>query len=158
ISSITNTGSVSALAGNVNISAVTSGLAISNAAAALSAVNLNNAGGTISALKGDINLGDPLNETWADINVIGGNLLSKNLNIYAGQGTANVLADQVTGVVNTSGAAAHIGADTKNLVLGNQCLTGDPTYYNTGNIVLGGNINVGENLAIIAGGNITTNQ
>ncbi len=69
-----------------------------------------------------------------------------------------MFVNELTGVVNTSGSAAHVSANTADLILGTQCLFGDPTYYNTGNIIIGGDIKVSDDLAIIAGGNITTNQ
>ncbi len=82
----------------------------------------------------------------------------KELNVFTGAGTSDVFVNELTGVVNTSGSAAHVSANTADLILGTQCLLGDPTYYNTGNIIIGGDIDVSDDLAIIAGGNITTNQ
>lgn len=119
---------------------------------------VNNYGGVINAGNSSINVRNSDYNGVSDSIVFGGNLLSSKLNMHAGQGTANLMANEVTGVVSTTGLAAHVSTNTADLMLGEQCLTGDPTYYNTGNIILGGDVIVGEALAIIAGGNITTNQ
>ncbi len=121
-------------------------------------MNVNNLNGNISALNGDINVRSADYDAPFNTTVTGGDLLSKEVNAYTGGGTTDVFVNELTGVVNISGSAAHVSADTSDLIIGNQCLVGDPTYFNTGNIVLGGNIIVGEALAIIAGGNITTTQ
>jgi len=119
---------------------------------------VNNYGGSLNALNGSINLRETGYNGYADSIIFGGNLFSQEVNINAGQGTGDIIANQVTGKVNATGLAAHVSTNTSDLIIGDQCLTGDPTYYNTGNIIIGGNINVAETLAIIAGGNITTNQ
>lgn len=144
---IVNSGRVESIAANVNLDSST-----------LSSLNVNNFGGTITALDGAINIRSSEYQERFDTLVSGGDLLSKELNVYTGGGTADVFVNALTGIVNTSGTAAHVSANTEELILGTQCLVGDPTYYNTGNIVLGGDIFVNETLAIIAGGSITTNQ
>lgn len=120
-------------------------------------LTVDNRLGTFSAANGGINLRSLDYSGTGDSTIYGGDLLSRDLNVSSGQGTGNVTVNQLTGTVNTKGAAAHVNSNTSDLVLGTQCLTGDPTYYNTGNVILGGNVDVGETLAIIAGGNITTN-
>lgn len=140
-----NSGRVESLAANVNLDSS-------------SALLVNNAGGTIAALNGAINVRSAEYQDQFNALVSGGDLLSKELNIFTGVGTANVFVNELTGTVNSSGSAAHVSANTENLILGTQCLVGDPTYYNTGNIILGGDIVVNETLAIIAGGSISTNQ
>lgn len=144
---INNHGLLSATTGDVTFSAPADG-----------ALFVNNTGGTVSATNGAINVRSANFNGTTDSNVYGGNFYSHELNLNAGQGTANLTANEVTGTVNTKGLAAHVNTNTSNLILGTQCLTGDPTYYNTGNIVIGGAMFVGEDLAIIAGGDITTNQ
>ncbi len=61
---------------------------------------------------------------------------------------------QITAQLNSYAGAEHFAADTSNLILGNNCITGDPTYANTRNITISGNLSPSEALAIIAGGNI----
>src|SRR5262249_36705793 len=108
------------------------------------------------ALNGAINIREAGYDESFNSTIVGGDLLSKDLNVSSGQGTANVYVNELTGKVNTTGSAAHVVANTDTLILGEQCLIDDPTYFNTGNIVIDGNIFVGEKLAIIAGGNITS--
>lgn len=161
--SLTNSGTVTAQQ-NLNIQSpevFNSGtLASSNAnlnlAASASEMNVNNYNGTLSALNGAINVRSADYAETFDTNVVGGDLFSKEVNAYTGQGTTNIYVNDLTGVLNTNGSAAHVSTNTDTLILGNQCLVDDPTYFNTGNIVLAGDIIVGEDLAIIAGGDITT--
>lgn len=142
---ITNYGSIASQNGDITLGTPTDAKLI-----------VNNLGGNMSALNGAINVRAADYAGTADSIVYGGNLRSKDLNLNAGQGTATLTAEDVTGTVNSTGLAAHVNVNSETLVLGEQCLTGDPTYYNTGNIVISGNVIVGEDLAIIAGGDITT--
>jgi len=121
------------------------------------AMNINNTNGTVSALNGAINIREAgYNENFNTV-VNGGDLLSKELNVNSGLGTADLNVGKLTGTVNETGFASHVTADTDVLNLGNICLTGDPTYYNTsGSINIAGNITSGEYLAIIARDNITS--
>lgn len=144
---INNVGSIGSTNGNITLDAPID-----------SALKINNFGGILNAGNGAINIRNADYAGTFDTTVFGGNLYSTEVNINAGQGTADLTANEVTGMVNTKGLAAHVSTNTSDLLLGDQCLTGDPTYYNTGNIILGGNVIVAEKLAIIAGGNITTNQ
>ncbi|MBX3152678.1 hypothetical protein KF728_21150 [Candidatus Obscuribacterales bacterium] len=162
--SITNSsGAVVGAAGNVvlnasvinNQGAVNAQGDITLMGTADSTLGVNNFGGTLSALNGSINLRENGFEGTGNSIIYGGDLLSKQLNINAGQATGDVIARNVTGVINSSGLAAHVSANTDTLVLGTQCLTGDPTYFNTGDIIIGGDITVAEDLTIIAGGNIS---
>ncbi|MBX3149910.1 S-layer family protein [Candidatus Obscuribacterales bacterium] len=120
------------------------------------ALTINNFGGTVSAQNGSINLRETDYIGTGNSIIYGGDLLSKQLNINAGQATGDVVANDVTGTVNSSGLAAHVSVDTDTLVLGTQCLTGDPTYYNTGDILINGSISVAEDLTIIAGRDISS--
>lgn len=162
--SITNSsGAVAGASGNVvlnssvinNQGTVSAQGDITLAGAADATLGVNNFGGTLSAVNGNINLRESGFDGTGNSIIYGGDLLSKQLNINAGQATGDVIARNVTGVINSSGLAAHVRVDTDTLVLGTQCLTGDPTYYNTGDIIIGGNITVSEDLTIIAGGNIS---
>ena len=145
--SIANAGAINALAGNVNVQAMQG-----------SSLAFNNAGGTISALAGDINIGDPTSTLKTDLNISGGNFLSHNLNLYSGNGAINVDVDNVTGRVNAYGGEANVTAATPNLIIGEMQLTGDPNYYNTtGDVTIGQGLTFnGTNLALVAFGNILT--
>lgn len=144
IGSITNSGLIAAAAGNININAqIAQSLA------------LNNARGTLEALNGSINVRDLAYTGSADLDLFGGDYLSRQLNLFTGTGVATVSAGELTGIINTVAGTEHIFADTNLLRLGDHCVSGDPTYYNTGSIEIIGTVSVNENLAIVAGGDIT---
>ena len=142
-----NSGSIESTSNNVTI----------NSGVLDSALMIDNRKGTVSALNGDINIRSMSYQGASDSIVYGGDLISKNLNMNAGQGTSNVDVDTITGIINQTGVAAHVKANTETLKIGEVCLTGDPTYYNTaGNINITGNISVAENLVFVASGNISS--
>jgi len=144
---ITNSGLLSSLNGNVTLGGAPGPQAQD--------MWVNNTGGTISAANGAINVRDAAYSGVANTYVYGGNLLSQQVNLNAGAGTTNVDVDQLTGVLSSIGNAVHVQASTDNLVLGKQCLTGDPTFYNdAGSITIDGDITVSESLAIVASGDI----
>ncbi len=136
-SSIRNSGTVSATSGSITLDGPE--------AAALS---VNNTGGTMSAQT--ISLRNSDYQGSFDTNLTGGDLLSKQFNINSGTGMTEVDVNQLTGTLNQKGLGVHVKAATENLTIGNTCLTGDPTYYNTaGDITIVGNITVAEALTII---------
>ncbi|HEY9789337.1 MAG TPA: hypothetical protein V6D22_02990 [Candidatus Obscuribacterales bacterium] len=145
---IINSGLIQSLGSNINISAPNT-----------ATITVNNANGLLQALLGDINVRDASFTAKSDFDLTGGNLLSKVLNISTGNGSANVDVKNITGIVNINAGIEHLVAATRNLNIGTQNLTGDPTIYN-----LNGNINLtntltptgGAPLAIIASGNITS--
>ncbi len=113
--------------------------------------------GKIVAAEGAINVRSLDYLGTANTTVSGGDLLSRELNLSAGQGVLRVNAGKITGTVFQTGSEAHIEASTENLVIGEVCLTGDPTFKNdAGNISITGDITVAEDLSIIASGNITS--
>ena len=119
-------------------------------------LTIDNTNGVVKALNGSINIRNAAYSGVGNSTVNGGDFLSENFNIHSGQGTAEVAVNDLTGTVQSSGTALHLLASTDVLTIGSQCLTGDPTYYNTGNISITGNIDVGEKLAILATGDITS--
>jgi hypothetical protein len=137
---ITNSGTVASESGSINIGS-----------GGGQPLKIQNSGGTFEALLGSINI-----QNAGGIDFRGGNLIANTVNLCGGSGSADVNADSITGTVNTSGDAAHVTSHNGLLTLGDINVTGDPTYYNKGNIKITGNISVGEDLAIIAGGNVTT--
>ncbi len=139
--SIANSGTVSSSSGNVNLNCVSGALSMANA------------GGTISAANA-INV----NPTGTGVSTVtGGDLLSQQLNLNSGTGTINVDANNLTGAINSTGNAVHVQASTKELVLGTQILTGDPTFYNNaGDIDINGNETINQSVTIIASGNVLT--
>ncbi len=142
---LVNTGAISSLAGNINI-----------ASQAAQNIIINNAGGTLAALRGAINIRDQLTTELANITVSGGNLSARELNFYGRN--MNVSVSELSGSLNMTGSTAHVMTHTPNLLLGNMSLTGDPTFYNdSGDVVIASDLTYsGQNLAIVAKGNITT--
>jgi filamentous hemagglutinin len=148
-SALKNTGNVSA-AKNITITAPQTSLN--------QALTINNTSGTLNA-SGDINIRTETYQGAADTNLFGGNIFCNNLNLHSGNGTVNVNVNELNGTVQSKGTAAHVTASTDVLTLGNICLTGDPTFYNTaGSINIDGNITVAEALTIIANGSVNFNN
>ncbi len=142
---VNNAGLISSSSGNVSLDGPST-----------ATLQVTNSGGTIAALSGDINIRNSSYNGVFNTYVAGGSLYSKEVNVNAGLGSAEIDVDDLTGTLNQSGAASHVAANTDTLRLGNICLTGDPTYSNaSGNISIDGNIAVGEALSIIASGDIT---
>jgi adhesin HecA-like repeat protein len=143
--SMENTGTITSNSGNVNLYSP-----------ATTALAFNNAGGTISALNGAINVRDASYDGEFNSTITGGDLLSKTLNMNTGRGVMDVFVDELTGTVAQTGYAAHVSANTETLNLGNICLVGDPTYKNSGGDVnITGDLIVGEALVIIARDDVT---
>ncbi len=90
------------------------------------------------------------------MNLAYGNYLSNELNLNAGSGYVQGATGNVTGQININADSAHLASASKDMLLGNDLVNGDPTYVNTaGDITLNGAVtSSGANLAIIASGNI----
>lgn len=162
---VVNSGEISAKSGSLNIAAnIVTNSGTVNAAQNLQIENLSGDSLNISNTNGQLNATGNMNliatsksNSLPSISLNGGNLLSQQLNLSAGQsGIINVNADNISGIVNALGNSAHVLANTSLLRLGNNNLRGDPTYFNTGSIQISSNISVGEDLTIIAGGDVTT--
>jgi len=140
---VNNAGVISSTAADINVTAAP-GVAL----------YMNSVGGTYQANQGNINIRDCV--IGGDVNMLGGDFLSQQLNIRTASGALAGTVGDVTGTLNTSGYAAHFAADTANLVMGENHQDGDPTFANTGNILINGNVTANEDLTILAGGNITS--
>jgi len=145
--SVRNSGQIIASTGNVQF----------NSVAALN-ININNTNGLVQALQGSINVRDDAYAGSANLNLTGGDWLSKDVNLNSGSGIAAANIGKVTGAINTNAAEAHVSAATQNLIIGNTNLSGDPSFFNTaGDVTIGGNLNFsGQDLAIVAQNNIVT--
>jgi hypothetical protein len=133
---IVNSGLMAALANNINIASATA-----------QNLTVNNVGGTLQALAGSINAGDALSSLKSNISILGGDLLSRELNIYGGTGTTNISVSQISGLMNISAGEAHTMVSSGSLNLGNLLLTGDPTFYHTsGPITINGDIAAGDRI------------
>jgi hypothetical protein len=154
IGSIVNSGNITAFLGNINIATQLSQSIAANVAQAL---NINNVGGTLSALNGTINIRDALFAAKVDTNLLGGDWLARELSLHGGNGVLRANVHNVTGVTNVDAGAAYISADTPNLNLGELNLSGDPTFYNNGgSVTLGSATSVTGDLAIVASQDIIT--
>lgn len=149
--SIVNSGLISSITGNINIASQLSGSAASQA---LQALNVNNVGGIMQALNGNINVGNVFSSGNTNISLYGGNWLSKALNVNAGLGSVTASLGQLTGALCVQAGAAHVYADTSVLRLGNTKIEGDPTFVSTGDIELNGELTAAQSLSLIAQGNI----
>ena len=137
-----------------------------NTQTALQNLTINNTSGLMQVFNGSINLRQSGYAGAANISLMGGDWLSKQLNFSAGTGSVTADIGNVTGVINVDAGCAHILASTSNLQLGQLNISGDPTYYNTlGSISVTGPITTtaGQALAFVASqdisisNNITTN-
>ncbi len=162
-STLTNSGTISAqdsvfiTANNVNnsrtITAVNGAVSI-NGSPTL-AINVNNTNGTISALNGAINVRNADYKGTFNNNITGGDLLSKEVNLFAGNATNEVVVNQLTGLLSQTGSAGHVSTATDNLQIGDTCFTGDPTFYNNGSqISISGTVTFAEDIVFISTGNI----
>lgn len=144
-STVNNSSTITALNGNINIDGP-----------ATADLNVNNSGGTLSAVKGAINVRTPGYEGTFNNNLNGGDLLSREVNLYGGKATNYVNVNELTGTLSQTGLASHVRTSTDALILGSTCLTGDPTFFNNGDIFITGDLIVAEALTIIAEGTIST--
>ncbi len=127
IGTFVNAGSVVSQTGNLNFS---TGQLVRD-------MTINNLGGTLQALNGAINFRDSSFSALSNLSITGGDFLSKELNLNSGQGTVDVAAGNITGLVNLTAGCAHVLAETPDLRFGSLDVSGDPTYYNpTGSITL----------------------
>ncbi len=139
IGQITNSGNISASAGNLNISAAMN-----------SNLLINNLNGILSA-SNSINVREVLFNSAANTSILGGDLLSKQLNVFGGNGALNVDVGNLTGVANATASTIYFSASTPNLQLGNIIATGDPVLINpTGSVTIVGTVGAGGDMAIAA--------
>lgn len=143
----------------VNSGLITSAGNINVASQILQHMQINNMHGTMQALNA-INIGDPLTQAKIDLNITGGDLISKQLNLSSGNGSVDVYVRDLQGVVNVKAGELHVSAETSNLLLGDINLSGDPSFYNSavnGDVTISGDLNFGgQDLAIVASRNIVT--
>jgi hypothetical protein len=143
---ISNSGTIQAHAGNLNLNG-----------SQLADLTIFGAGGKFQASTA-INVRDANYAGFRGTTLAGGDYLSQALNLHGGDGEVSAVIGQVSGTINSQARSAHVTAVSDNMILGEICMTGDPTFYNVdvagGDITLAGNITVGENLAIIASGDI----
>ena len=125
-------------------------------------ISINNTNGMLSALgaggiQGIINIReDGAALELANVRVVGGELSAANgINVYGKNMDVNV--DTISGAISNKGSTAHVSVSSGNLVLGDQTLSGDPTYFNNAGDVTVGNITAASDVAVVASGNVTLN-
>lgn len=144
---LVNGGLISSLSDNINISGKT----------ADTNIIISGSQGSFLANSGDINIRSSLYSGSANVTIAGGDYFSRNLNIFSGTGEVAASLGQISGNLNTVAGVQHFNARSSVLNLGNNCISGDPTYVNFGgDININGIVSNGAdaNLAIIAAGNI----
>ncbi len=133
--------------------------------AALGNINITNANtlditGTQASIfeagNGKINIDVNATSLTQGINLAYANYLSKELNLNAESGYIQGVTNNVTGQINVIANSAHLVTVSKDMLIGNALVNGDPTYVNTGgDISLNGSVTSSSaSLAIIASGNI----
>ncbi len=149
IGNIINSGNISALVGNINITAANS-----------QSILVNNTGGQMQALAGQINIRDARFNQKADLNLAGGNWIARELNLNSGQGSVSVDVGELLGTLNITAGCAHIQAASPNLTLGQMQISGDPSFFNTtGNVVITSLLSTSGNpLTIVAHSDIDFNS
>src|SRR4029077_4922837 len=105
-------------------------------------IAITNASGTIQALNGSINIGGMELGKSALLSLTGGNLAAQAINLQAGTGAIQANVNNVTGAVNVSGGSAQFASAAGVLDLGSLAVSGDPTFFNVGDIRIDDNINV----------------
>lgn len=144
-----NSGLISSQAGNLNFS---TGQILRN-------IRLDNAAGTLQAPDGRINIGTPCATDSFNIEVTGGNLLSREVNISSGAGDAILDVGAASGVVNVYANNVSIQTDTPSLRLGDLAVSQDPIIVNSGSIDLSHSAPVrGSEFVVVAGENITSSS
>ena len=146
IGSIVNSGLINSIAGNINVSS-----------SLVNNILFNNTNGTLLAQLGSINFRDASFTPKLDFDLLGGDVISKSLNIWSGQGTSIIDIGLLTGTLNVSTGVMHLNANTPDLSLGTITILGDPTFFNQGNVQINSAIQTnGNSLAIVASGNVTS--
>lgn len=142
-----------------NISSANSDINIAQSGA--TDLTVDNRGGVIDALNGSINIGNKdLQKELVGTAVIGGDLLSKSVNINSGSGTAILNVNRMSGELNATAGALHTLVHNGDLRLGKICLEGDPTFFDLdGSVILSPDLVLTTNgapLAILATADIIT--
>jgi YVTN family beta-propeller protein len=143
----TNSGLVSAGAGNVNISSQR-----------VTDMIVNSLGGRLEALSGAVNVREATFSQKASLSWSGGDVLAENLNLHSGRGVIAGEINSLTGLLNAYGGELHLGMLEGALNLGEMVALGDPSLFS-----VSGPVNIstsqgsaGVDLTIASGTNIVT--
>jgi hypothetical protein len=116
--------------------------------------NVFNAGGTVSAPNGTISIQNGFAPKGVATNVLGGVFVASRVMANAGAGDLRLMVDRITGPLDVTAGTAHSGTFGGSLQLGAITITGDPTFYTLGDMIVTAPITVAEKLALLATGNI----
>lgn len=147
IGNIINSGTIASAAANINITA-----ALNNA------LLFNNTNGTLQALNGNVSVRDSLFTGTSPLTMLGGDVLSRNLDLFGGNGFVTAQLASVSGVMNVIGNGANLGVSSGDLNIGLLKADGDPTYYSANGTITFPNTTIATNgfdLAIISRGSIS---
>ena len=147
---VSNNGLLAAQNGNVNFIASTD-------VTHDGSITVNNTNGTVQALNGDINFRDASASTTDKFSttVNGGDLLSKKLNVYGGDGAVNVHSNNITGGVTVKSGTAFVSAAEGDLQIDELVTTGDPIVASTsGSVVVNSVSTNGAPFTAIAAGDV----
>ncbi len=117
-------------------------------------VSIDNTGGTISAVKGNIEIRDQGFSKKLDTSLKGGDWISKELNIHSGKGNIFAHVKSVSGAVSAYGGIVNVNADSSALNMVKVDAHGDPLIQNTGDVILGSVDSFGGPITVVAGQNI----
>lgn len=143
--SFLNNGVINSASGSININ--------SNVA---QHIVFDNTDGSMRAANGSLNFRDNAYKGTSNISLRGGEWLSKQLNINAGDGIFDAKNwDNITGQVNvTARCASMVSASTHALNLGTWNVTGDPVIATVAPITISG-AQIGGPWIFVSGGSIT---
>ncbi len=139
---IYNSGTIDALAGNINITG--SGI-IDITGTQMSLIEANN-----------INITNSSQASNSSINLTFNNYTTKELNLTDKNGDITGAVENVSGIIKSTATTEHLASQSSDMIIGPSNITGDPTYVNTsGNITIDGSVTTsGNSIAIIASGSI----
>lgn len=159
--SITN-GSSGLMSANKDVNAVTNNLTNAGTIQAGNNINVtaqtvqnmivNNAGGLLSAANA-INFNNSPATKELQTSIVGGSLLSNEVNIDAGAGNGFLNVDNLSGLLNATAGSGKFGSGSS-LHLGDLNISGDPTYFSNGSLTVTLPLTFDEAITLLAGGDI----
>ncbi len=120
-SNIINAGLIASTTANINLAAVNS-----------SQLLLKNTAGALQALSGVINVHTPDYTGTSPISITGGDLLSKELNIFGDHGNVTVDVGSVSGAMNITGCGLRVNVESGDERIGRLVAYGDPLITDGG--------------------------
>lgn len=142
---LANAGLIQSIASNINIASAT--------LAATQNVVFNNVGGTLEAFQGAVNVRDAGFSGKVNTSILGGDILSRELNLYSGNGLLDVQVENLTGGLRLRAGDGYISA-LSDINVVDVVWTGDPIVKSGGNIIFQSDIDpvTGEKTGICTGG------